>query len=61
MNDLVGDLTKEMEKDLGVKLPPRASNGPKPEPVPTHAERIDALIEEFRMTIRILEEAKRRL
>jgi len=64
---LTTDLNKEIERDLGVKLPPPArpvttnGNGQAQAPRLTHAAQIDNLIAEFHMTIRILEEAKKRL
>ena len=61
MNELTNDLHKEIERDLSVRLPKAQGLQPKPEQSPTHATRIDDLIAELQMTIRILEEAKRRL
>jgi hypothetical protein len=67
MNDLTAELTKEMERDLSVKLtgnraiPSVATTSMGVPKVPTHTARIDELIGELQMTIRILEEAKKRL
>ena len=65
MNDMTAELTKEIERDLGLKLP--SGTGPqtgmkvtKPSAI-THTVQINAVIEELQMTIRILEEAKKRL
>jgi hypothetical protein len=62
MNELTNDLHKEIERDLNVKLPNKTQGfqqqGSKG---PTHTTRIDETIADLQMTIRILEEAKRRL
>jgi hypothetical protein len=59
MNDqLTKELTAEMERDLGVSLP--LNKLVKPSAI-THTVRIDEIISELQMTIRILEEAKKRL
>ena len=65
MNDLTAELTKEMERDLGVKLgsvkPVSSTTSMGVPKIPTHTARIDELIAEMQMSIRILEEAKKRL
>jgi len=60
--NLTDDLNKQLEKDLLRHNPPaRPGNGLQVKAEATHRERIDALITEVQMTLRILEEAKKRL
>jgi len=61
MNDenLTADINKAIERDL--RVPPRTGNGAVVKNDATHRERIDMLIAEVQMTLRILEEAKKRL
>ena len=61
ITDLTKDLTKELERDIGLKLTgTKALAGGTVNPATTR-QHIDDVIAGMQMTIRILEEAKKRL
>ena len=62
MNDehLTAEINKSLEHDLKTPLP-RSGNGQQPKAEASHRERINTLITDVQMTLRILEEAKKRL